>query len=181
MDRGQIKANVHPAAMDIAEIAVLNTPPEIPLKDDFGEHRVQPDLISTVGCCCKPHQLLRPEVVEDLPVSIRGSVVCFVADDKPKVLRIKIIQPAYQRLNTGAHDLLTVTVLLGTFNAVRAVEVFARLLHQLLTVGQDQHPLTVPRDIRKGDGLPQPRCHLRKIRTRRLRFYRVNALGLIWP
>lgn len=61
----------------------------------------------------------------------------FVADDEPEVLRIELIQPAHQRLNAGADNLLTVAVLLGTFDTVGAIKVFTGLLHQLLTVGQD--------------------------------------------
>ena len=104
-----------------------------------------------------------------------------VADNETEVLRIEVAQTARQRLNAGTDNLLAVTVLLGTFNAIGAVEVFARLLHQFFTVGQDQHSLPVPGDIRKSNCFSEACCHLGEERTRRLRLDGFNTFGLIWP
>ena len=181
MNCGDVEPNVYPPAMDITEIAVLHSPAQISLEDDLAEDRIQANLISSVWRCGEADQLLRAKIIEDLPVCAGSCVMGLVADNETEVLRIEVAQTARQRLNAGTDNLLAVTVLLSTFNAVGAVEVFARLLHQFFTVGQDQHSLPVPGDIRKSNCFSEACCHLGEERTRRLRLDGFNTFGLIWP
>ena len=181
MNCGNVEPNVYPPAMDITEIAVLHSPAQISLEDDLAEDRIQANLISSVWRCGEADQLLRAKVIKDLPVCAGSCVMGLVADNETEVLRIEVAQTARQRLNAGTDNLLAVTVLLCTFNAIGAVEVFARLLHQFFTVGQDQHSLPVPGDIRKSNCFSEACCHLGEERTRRLRLDGFNTFGLIWP
>ena len=158
---------------------MLDAPAKISLKDDLGEHRIQADLVSAIRGSGETDQFLRPEVVEDLPVSIRRGVVCLVADDQAKFIRPEAVQTAHKGLNRRADDILIVALECRTLDAEGTVEVFTWLLYQLLTVGKDQHTLTMPREVCKGHRLAEPCCHLSKVGTRRLRIDRVDAVDLI--
>ena len=81
VDLAQVIADVDTPAEDVAEISVLNAPAKISLEDDLGEHCIQTNLIAAVRRRSKTDELVRCEVVEDLPVSICCGVVCLVADN----------------------------------------------------------------------------------------------------
>ena len=106
-------------------------------------------------------------------------MVCLVADNQAKFIRLEAVQAAHKGLNRRADDLLIVTSECCTLDAEGTIEVFARLLYQLLTVREDQHTLPVPREVGKGYRLAEPCRHLSKVRARRLRFDRVDAVDLI--
>jgi hypothetical protein len=40
MDGGQVKADVHPPAMDVAQVSILDAPSEVTLEDDVLKHRI---------------------------------------------------------------------------------------------------------------------------------------------
>ena len=107
-------------------------------------------------------------------------MVSLVADDETEVIRPEAVKPAYQALHTGGDDLLPVAAAGCSLNAVGAVEVFSWLLHQLLPVGEDQHPLPVTRDVCKSHRLPKPGGHLGQICPGRLGLNGLDALSLVW-
>ena len=98
-DLAQIVTNIDAPAKDIAEISVLDAPAKISLKDDLGEHRIQADLVSAIRGSGETDQFLRPEVIEDLPVSIRCGMVRLIADDQAKFIRSETVQAAHKRLH----------------------------------------------------------------------------------
>ena len=157
----------------------MDSPAKVPLKDDVLKHIIQSYLVPPVGGGGKPDKLLRPEVVKDCPVGPGRRVVGLVADDEPEVLRPEAVQPPHQGLHAGRDHLLTVAVVLRPLYAVGAGKVLPGLLHQLLSVAEDQHPLSVPGEVGEGDSLPHPCGHLHQVGAGILGLDGVDALLLI--
>ena len=179
MYSGPIKSDIHAPAGDIAKPSISDSPFQIPLENDFGKDIIQTDLIASVGGCCEADQLFRLKVIEDCAVSIGCGVVRFIADNQSKLSRIKPIQPTNNALHGCTHYLLTVAVGTCTLDAVGAIEILARLFHQFFPVTENQHSISMPRDVGKSNCFTKTGCHLLKIRAGWLRLNGFNSLGLI--
>lgn len=179
MDGGQVKTDVHSPAMDVAQVSVLDAPSEVTLEDDVLKHCIQAYLVAPVRRGSEPYELFRVEVAEDIPIGPGRCVVGLVADDQTELVRCEFVQSADKTLHAGGNHFLAVAAAGCPLNAVGTVEVFSGLLHQLLPVGENQHPLSMPRNIGEGYCLPHPSGHLHQVRSGLLTLYGVDALLLI--
>lgn len=92
-------------------------------------------------------------------------MVRLVGNDEVEIARLEVpleAGTARQGLDRTGDDRLAVRVAARLLDAHGAIEVFDRLRHQLVPMGQNQHP-AVPVDVRERDSLAQAGCHLHQM------------------
>ena len=177
----QVVPDIHPPTEDIRKIIVLDSPSEVPLKDDILVDIVQTDLVATPGRRRESQVQARLEVVKDPPVGFGRRVVRLVGDDEVELIRGEPVQAARKALHRRAHYFIRRRGMVrALFDAAWTVEVFERLPHQFLSVRKDKRA-ALTGDIGKGYRLSQPGGHLYEIRSRALRLDDVYTFCLIIP
>ena len=148
------------------------------VEDDFGIHIIQPCLVSPVRGSGEADVLFRGEILIDFLIGTGGSMVGFVRNNHAEIIRVEPIKPPDKGLDGSNDHILPVAVLCRDFKAYRAIVVSGRLPHQLLPVGQHQHP-PVSWNVGEGRGLAAAGWHLHQIGTRRHGLYLVDTFLLV--
>lgn len=94
-------------------------------------------------------------------------MVRLVGHDEVEIARLEVsleAGTARQGLDRTGNDRLAVRVAARLLDAHGAIEVFDRLCHELVPVGQNKHP-AVTVDVRERDGLAQSGRHLDQMGT----------------
>jgi hypothetical protein len=110
------------------------------------------------------------EVCDDAPVAVGDAVVCFIDDDDAERVTGHLSQSTTQGLDAGDGDLRAFPLRSRQLAAVGHLhgddvitpdrDLVARLLHQLLSVREDQHgSLGNARDLREENGLARSGGH----------------------
>ena len=122
-------------AVDIAKIAIGDSPAQIFLKDDIVENSPEASIVPSPRRRGEPDVEARPQVVENFTIRRCQGMVRLIGDNHIEFARLKVsLESICERLDRSRDDLLAMRVPFGLFDAYRAAVVLNRLGNQFLTV-----------------------------------------------
>ena len=127
MDRREVIADINSLAENIAQVAVLDAPAQVPLEDDLLKYIIQADLIAAHDSRREPQVEARGEILINFLVCTRCAVVAFIRDDHVEIIRSEPVQAPHKALHTGDDHLLPAAGIGGDLKSNRAIVILGGL------------------------------------------------------